>query len=265
MAIKRFLSLIAALQLLVFTVATNAQSDLQEAAGMQFFKNGFSQNSEQRQSDVIEEEPESLDPKERALRKAKNIRHNAGGSDLTIRKPNTEHFIEHIWPRGLPLIPSSESAVIVSGTVIRMQPYLSEDRSRIYTEIAVKIEEVLKSDVTLSVGDLLIVDRLGGVLKLKSGHVVRYDISIKGLGKTRVGGRYVLFAQRVREGKDIDLIKGYELRDGKVFRLTEDGSIGNILVSIKPGVPDVFSEERAFLEAVRQEVGDRKKTGGDAS
>src|SRR5262249_46987121 len=104
-----------------------------------------------------------------------------------------------------------------------MQPYLSPDRSRLYTEIGVRVEEVLKSDVDLSVGDTLIVDRLGGALNLKSGQLVRDDISIEGLGKTRFGGRYVLFAQRANEGNDIALIKGYELRDGTVFRLTQDG------------------------------------------
>jgi hypothetical protein len=254
MSIERFSSLTAVLLLSVFTATTHAQRDPHGAAGMQFFNNGFSQNREQSQSDVIEEEPESPDPKQHALRKAKNIRYNAGGSDLTIRKPNTEHFMEHIWPRGLPLIPSSESAVVVNGTVARMQPYLSEDRSRIYTEITVRVEEVLKSDGNLSVGDTLIVDRLGGALKLKSGQVVRDDIAIAWLGKTRVAGRYVLFAQRINEGKDLGLIKGYELRDGKVFRLTEDGSFSNVLVSNKPGVPDDFSDERDFLEAVRQKV-----------
>ena len=254
MATTRVPGLVAGFVLLAFTAAAHAQRDPREAAAMQFFRNGFPHNWEQTQADVVQEEQESSDPKERELRRAKNIRYNTGGSDLTIRKPNTEHFVEHIWPRGLPLIPSSESAVVVRGTVVTMQPYLSQDRSRLYTEIGVRVEEVLKSDVDLSVGDTLIVDRLGGALNLKSSQLVRDDISIEGLGKTRSGGRYVLFAQRVNEGNDITLIKGYELRDGRVFRLTQDGSPGNVLLSSKPGVPDDFSEGRAFLEAARQAV-----------
>lgn len=85
---------------------------------------------------AVAEEPESLNERERDLRRAKNIRYNSGSADLTKVAPGSELFAEQIWPR-VEFLPVSESAVIVIGKVTKIQPFLSEDHSRIYTEITV--------------------------------------------------------------------------------------------------------------------------------
>jgi hypothetical protein len=208
-------------------------------------------------SDIIQEEPESSDPKERKARRAKNVRYNIGGRNLTTLNPDVESLIEQVWPRG-ELVPASESAVVVTGTVVRVQPYLSGDHSRIYTEITVQVEEVLKRDRNglPSAAKIVVIDRLGGALRLGSGRVVRDDIQIDNLGKTLRGKRYMFFADRLNKGSDISLIKSYELRDGKVF--TND-SRESRLISTLPGVPKAWVSEAAFIEAVRQEV--RKEVG----
>jgi hypothetical protein len=64
------------------------------------------------------------------------------------------------------------------------------------------------------------------------------------VGRPQVGMRYVLFAVSIHDGVDFSVMRGYELRDGKVFRLTEDGSPSNALVSD-------FSQEQTFLKAIR--------------
>ena len=255
------LFILVAAGLLAAPVCTSHGHDgLQRDGASHSSVNGTQQAITAGDNDAVEEAPESPDPRSRELRRAKDTRYNIGGRYLTVRKPNTEYFNEHVWPRGLPLIPASESAVVVTGRAIRMQPHLSQDRSQIYTEISVEVEEVLKSNKkdSLRVGGTVIVDRPGGALKLKSGEIIRDDIVIEGLGKTRVGGRYLLFTERIHKGQDLRLIKGYELRDAKVFRLSEDGSSASILVSTSPGVPETYSQEQAFLEAVRQAV--RSKT-----
>ena len=195
---------------------------------------------------------ESSDAKEREARRAKNVRYNIGGRDLTTLNPDVESFIEQVWPRG-ELVPASESAVVVTGTVVRVQPYLSGDRSRIYTEITVQVEEVLKRDRNglPSGAKTVVIDRLGGALKLKTGRIVRDDVQIDGLGKPNLGKRYVFFARRANDGSDISLIKSYELADGKVF--TND-SRPSKLISALPGVPKSWASEATFVEAVRQEV-----------
>lgn len=213
----------------------------------------FSQAREEEDSAVIEEVPEPSDPQERAVRRAKNIRYNAGGRDLTTLEPGVESFAEQIWPH-VGFIPASESAVVVTGTVVKLKPYLSEDRSRIYTEIEIQVENVLKRNTSndpLSAANTLVMDRLGGALKLRTGRVVRDDIHIDGLGKTCIGKRYIFFAERVNKDGDISLIKSYELRNGKVF--TNNSRVSK-LISTMPGVPETWAYETTFLEAVRQEV-----------
>lgn len=69
------------------------------------------------------------DAKERDARRAKNVRYNAGGTDLTKRHPKIERFVEQVWP-SRELIPATESAVIATGRVVKIQPYLSADGSR---------------------------------------------------------------------------------------------------------------------------------------
>ena len=105
----------------------------------------------------------------------------------------------------------------------------------------------------------MVIDRLGGALKLKTGQVVRDDIQIDNLGKPKLGKRYVFFARRVNDGSDISLIKSYELLDGKVF--TND-SRPSRLTSTLPGVPQAWADEAAFLKAVREVTASTADTGG---
>src|SRR4051794_10435932 len=100
---------------------------------------------ESQDKNIAIEETEAADAKERDARRAKNIRYNAGRTDLTKRDPKIEEFVEQVWPRR-ELIPAAESAVIATGRVVKIQPYLSADRSRIYTEITIRVDELLKQD-----------------------------------------------------------------------------------------------------------------------
>jgi hypothetical protein len=205
---------------------------------------------ESQDKNIATEEAEAADAKERDARRAKNVRYNAGRTDLTKRDPKIEGFVEQVWPRR-DLIPAAESAVIATGRVVKVQPYLSADRSRIYTEITIRADELLKQDRAsrISVDKTLVIDRLGGVLRLRTGQVVRDDVQIGNLGITQLGKRYVLFARSVNDGTDISLMGSYELVDCKVF--TND-SRPRRLISTLPGVPSTWADEAAFLKAVRE-------------
>ena len=227
------------------------------AAVLRLSQSGASQSKAENDNDVVEEAPEPSDSQELEARRAKSIRYNTGRRDLTTRDPEVEGFVEQVWPRR-ELIPATGSAVVATGKVVKVQPYLSSDRSRIYTEITVEVDDLLKRDRNnrLSAVHTVVIDRLGGALKLKTGRVVRDDIQIDNLGKTNIGKRYVFFARRVNDGSDISLIESYELRGGKVF--TND-SRPIRLISTMPGVPRAWEAEATFLDAVRQEV--RKEVG----
>ena len=206
--------------------------------------------AEHAQRELNQAPAEEALPSDRRLREArlaKNARYNSRGPDLTRR--GSESFIDQEWPRALPIIPAKESNLTVVAEVVRMQPYLSKDHSRIYTEITVRPEEVIKSDQHLETSSAVVIDRVGGVLRTQSGQIVNDNIMIDGLGRTRIGGRYILFAKKIHNGRDLTLIRGYELRAGRVFRLEDNGNSGSALVSSTPGASDIPSDEKSFLEA----------------
>ena len=205
----------------------------------------------QSKRDVVVEEAESSNPKERELRRAKNTRYNAGGADLTLERPqDSEIFFEHIWP-AVRFIPAADSAVVVVGRVIKVQPYLSSDRSRIYTEMTVAVDNLLKGNEQnrVAANKTVVIDRLGGMIELKTGRIVGDDTQIDNLGYLKLDRRYVVFAQATNDGNDLSLIKSYELVDGKVF--TND-SRPSRLISTIVGIPSTWENEAAFVKAVRE-------------
>lgn len=125
------------------------------------------------------------------------------------------------WEVDLPALPTAKSAAIIVGEVRQAQAQLSEDETNIYSEFTVQIENILKNDDNLSLGinSSVVVERLGGRVRLPSGKVIVSRTDKQDL--PRVGKRYVLFLTRdINDGyEDFHILTGYELRDGKVFPL----------------------------------------------
>lgn len=123
------------------------------------------------------------------------------------------------WWAGLPALPVAQSDAIVLGEITDAQAYLSDDRSGVYSEFTIRVDELLKnSDQSpLAVGNLAVGERPGGKVKFPSGKVQRYGIDKQGM--PRVGGRYVLFLKSNGKGQDFTIVTGYELRNGTVFPL----------------------------------------------
>lgn len=241
-------SLLVAGACVVLTVVARGQVGTYSKGVRQSLQTGESQRKVDRE--IVAEEPEPSNPKEREVRRAKNTRYNTGGADLTVeRRQDAEIFFEQVWP-AVDFIPAAESAVVIVGRVIKVQPYLSSDRSRIYTEITIAVDDLLKRDQgnRVAANKTVVIDRLGGALKLKTGRIVRDDTWIDNLGSPQLGQRYVVFARAINDAKDISLIKSYELIDGKVF--TND-SRPSRLISTLAGVPLAWEDEAAFLKAVR--------------
>ena len=193
-----------------------------------------------------------VSPDSPEARRAKSMRYNGGRCDLTALERDC--FFEHFSPGALPLIPLQESAFALLGTVTKIQPYLSTDQTHIYTESTIQIEELFKSPETFSLPStrILITDQIGGSMRMASGRVIHDGSVVDFIGKAYVGGRYVFFLRQVHEGKDLAILSAYELRDGKVFKLTEDGSPGKVLVSRTPNKPDSFSDEQGLLQTIRK-------------
>jgi len=202
------------------------------------------------QSNVADEGPLPQDSIEREARLAKNGRYNGGGCDLTQVE---DCCMEQYEPRALPVIPMEESTIAFKGQVTKIQSYLSADRTHIYAETTWKVDEVFKQpkDVKLSSDETIITDQLGGAVTLHSGRIATDNTRNGFMGKPYIGGRYVVFLTRIHKGEDLAMTRAYELRDAKVFKLTEDGTPGSVVLSNKPNQPDSLSSEETFLQAVR--------------
>lgn len=59
-------------------------------------------------------------------------------------------FIEHYAPRMLPAIPLKESGIVFVGNVLKVQPYLSENRTHVYTEMIFRVEDLFKYPPTFT-------------------------------------------------------------------------------------------------------------------
>lgn len=88
-------------------------------------------------------------------------------------------------------------------------------------------------------------------MRLRSGQVVRDYTDLDIGGNPYIGGRYVVFAKERPKHGALDIVRAYELRDGKVFRLAEDGKPGKVLLSTKANrTDDPLSNEQTFLHAI---------------
>jgi hypothetical protein len=184
-------------------------------------------------------------------RLAKNLRYNGGRCDLTQTEEGC--FMEQYESQALPFIPLGEGEIAFKGQVSKVGSYLSEDRTHIYTEITWRVQEIFKQpkDLMLSSDEMIITDQIGGSVKIASGRIARDDTRYGFMGRPYVGGHYVVFVKMNHKGEDLTVIRAYELSDGKVFKLTEDGTAGSKVLSKKPNQPDFLSKEDTFLKAVR--------------
>ena len=165
--------------------------------------------------------PESNNPIEKAKRADKGNRHKGrfgkiddvpGGN--VLRAEVSDSYLEKIAA-----IPAAESNVVLIGQIVDAQAYLSPDKTGVYSEFTIQIEELLKNNSrsTLTSGATLIAERSGGRVRLPSGHTQSFTLSDQLM--PRVGRRYVLFLRYVYQGDDLLILTGYELRDGSVLPL----------------------------------------------
>ena len=138
-----------------------------------------------------------LDPKTKAQRTVKGERYAKrvkgvvadrdipGGMVLTSR-----------YTQQLPTFPVSGSAIIALGEVVEAQAYLSDDKTGVYSEFSIRIEEVFKNDSLEPSfpGSLVVAERYGGRVRFPSGRVIYYGNREQGM--PRQGGRYVFFLTR---------------------------------------------------------------------
>jgi hypothetical protein len=197
--------------------------------------------------------PESADAEERAKRRAKGKKFN--NSMMTVTPSDTDQVTtssEH-WAAGLPAIPADQSNAVVIVEVTDARAYLSNDKTGVYSEFNVRVDDVLKNNCSrpLTCGSLTTIERPGGRVRFSSGHIGQYFTA--GQGMPRAGRRYLLFLTCKNQDEDFQVLTGYELRGGRIFLLDNPGQ--GHPISASHG-----KDELPFLNDVRAIIANSSQT-----
>lgn len=163
------------------------------------------------------EDTEPADPKEKAKRHEINKRYDHQSGEAIKEAPySLERIWSAHWAREVSAIPVSQSDVILIGTVVNAQAYLSTDKTGVYSEFAVDVGEVLKGIGKVS-NSIISAERFGGAVRFPSGVVQKYRT--QGQGMPGPGRRYLLFLKKLDQDDEFSLLTGYELRGEKIVPL----------------------------------------------
>jgi hypothetical protein len=169
---------------------------------------------------AVFDEPEPSDPQKQIAFRKKKVRHNKGG--LVYRNPGPDIGGGGFYPEGqfdFPALPTGLSDAVVLGEVIDAQAHLSEDKSNVYSEFTIRIDNIFKSRGSLA--GQITVERIGGWVKYPDGRRLYYELG--GANMPRVGGKYLLFLQSIPQTEDFTILTGYELRPAGVAPLDFSG------------------------------------------
>ena len=164
--------------------------------------------------------PESNDPGVRDKRRVKNSRYDRRA--MVVKNPGTSITLTEVFYEGKenwPL-PTNQSDLVIIGEVQGRHSYLSNDKSGVYTEFTISVNEVLKGDpAQVSRGSTITASRAGGVVHYPNGHKRLYLVSGEGLPLE--DGQYVLFLKRDGEDQNYLVLTMYQLGADDVTPIDE--------------------------------------------
>jgi len=186
-----------------------------------------------------------VDPAKRARRQAKNRKYDKSEWPILANDIADSTVRLHQVNPDLPAFPVEQSRVVLIGQIASAAGYLSNDKTGVYSEFTLVVEEVLKNDLAeqMLTGSSIAVTREGGRIRFPSGRMHWYGIDRQSM--PRVGGRYVLFLSGETE-ETLTILTGYELAAGKVMPLDD---LNN---------PNRYqdAEEFSFLKSLRASLTD---------
>lgn len=203
--------------------------------------------------------PSPSDPNERTERLAKNSRYDKRGPQpIQESSSHYERSWTGHWWRGIPGIPTAQSSVVLVGQITDAHAYLSNDRTGVYSEFTVRVDEVIKNEgpESISAGDSINTERFGGGVRFPSGRIQVHKP--RGQGAPRVGRQYVLFLKDIEQGQGLYLVTGYEIRGRRIMPI--DGR------TVEGGEKTPFDKYKdfdavAFLAKVRDAVANPSRNG----
>ncbi|MCU1267622.1 MAG: hypothetical protein JWM21_3940 [Acidobacteria bacterium] len=186
--------------------------------------------------------PEPSDAQARLNRSAKSKNHDKSDWRVDPTDPaDTTTRVDGV-DLTLPDMPLAQSKTVVIGDVLNAQAYLSNDKTGVYSEFTIKVDEIITNRDVLSIspGCVIEADRQGGRVRFASGRIHWYSIAKENM--PGVGARYVFFLTRDDALEDFHIVTAYELKAGKVYALDELSQFGK----------HDGEEEAAFLMRLRK-------------
>lgn len=170
--------------------------------------------------------PESVEELEQ--RKLKSHRYDNENWVLKNPDPDTDYAKRSIAVQPVPTFPVEESDLIVTGIATAASAHLSNDKTGIYTEYTIRIEQVLKDGLgrNPSPDSVITIDRAGGAVRYPDGHRVAYLLAEKKL--LSVGASYALFLRDDKRSKNFEVVTAYELKVNSVSPLDSGSSFEEV-------------------------------------
>lgn len=187
---------------------------------------------------------EPTDSEKRAQRRLRAKRYNKKSQGKVQEGASGRVYTR--WFESLPALPVTQSDVVVISTVTGAQAYLSNDKTGVYSEFNINVEEALKNDVNswLAPGVALIAERQGGRVRFPSGDIQLYTVAAQGM--PQIGRQYILFLKRNAEEQDYSILTGYEIQAERIEPLDGYGPNGKLEFDIYRGW-----NKNAFLNTLR--------------
>ena len=115
-------------------------------------------------------------------------------------------------------LPIQQSDFIIIGTVIDSRAFVTNDKTAIYSEFDIKVEQIIKKVFQSNSPDTLItVERVGGYVRFPSG--MKQKRGELGHNLPQKNKTYIFFLKLNTDGEDFLILTGYEIQGQQVYPL----------------------------------------------
>lgn len=209
-------------------VPSNSETRSATKQTLSFARDGFARRQQNGRAGLDEikrhfpkvdyDAPEPSDPVERAKRRKKGKHYDNG---YVSRQPtNHSSSLVSEWDRNLSEFPVQESNAVVIGKILGGGAFISPDKTGVYTELSLKIEEVIAKDRDSLIKDRTIaISRIGGLVRYGTGEESLFFIA--GQNMPTVGKRYLFFLKAIPDSEDFQVITGYDVSMSHVIALDD--------------------------------------------
>lgn len=144
------------------------------------------------------ETEEPTDPREKIKRRNKGKRFDNFGA-FTREPTQNSGILVSEWDLNLPALPVAQSNAVVIGQTLKRGAFLSNDKSGVYTELSVRVKDVLKPNGSVAPNGIIDIIRVGGIVRYRTSDESFF--AIKGQNMPQSGKRYLLFLKAIKESE----------------------------------------------------------------